>query len=118
MVAERSVSCSATRRSPFYCFGESHFAEVRQLFAARPPAGTEADYEARLEAMERAVALLDAEGLFGAGDERRDILVNVEVMPPDETNTARAARLNPPDAEGGAFARCASGKTAVTVPIT
>lgn len=85
--------------SPFCCFGENHFAEVRRLFAPRPPVDTEAEYDARLQAMEKAVARLDAEGLFGTGDERRHIIVNVEVMPPDETNTARAARLNPLDAE-------------------
>jgi len=56
------------------------------------------EYEIRLRAMEAAIARLDAEGLFGSGPDRLRIVVNVEVMPPDYTNTVRAQRLNPQEA--------------------
>jgi hypothetical protein len=90
--------------SPYYCFGEEFFERVQDLFALRPEVGAldrtarEAEYETRLRAMEAAVARLDRRGLFGVGDDRLKIIVNVEVMPPDYTNTARAKRLNPPEA--------------------
>jgi hypothetical protein len=48
--------------------------------------------------MEAAMKRLNEEGLFGSGPERWSIVVNVEVMPPDETNTARGIRLNPAEA--------------------
>ena len=37
---------------------------------------------------------LDAEGLFSVNQNRDDIIVLVEVMPPDYTNTERAYRMN------------------------
>ena len=46
-------------------------------------------------AMERAMARVDADGIFGHGAKRDQIVLNVEVMPPDATNVARARRLNP-----------------------
>lgn len=87
--------------SPYFCFGEEHFAVVNAMFAARPDirglCGLESqrEYDYRLDAMEEALACLDSEGLFGTGDERLRIVINAEVMPPDFTNTARAKRLNP-----------------------
>ncbi|SDT00503.1 DUF4303 domain-containing protein [Actinoplanes derwentensis] len=77
--------------SAFMFFGERHFAELRPLFEAG------GDPEARLAAIERAVRTLDEEGLFSAAPlAREDMIVTVEVMPPDHTNTARTIRLNPP----------------------
>ena len=51
-----------------------------------------------MSAMEEAMARLDQAGLFGTGSKRAHIVINVEVMPPDYTNTERAKRLNPPEA--------------------
>ena len=48
--------------------------------------------------MEKAMANLDKEGLFGVGNQRLGIVINAEVMPPDYTNTERALRLNPREA--------------------
>lgn len=48
--------------------------------------------------MESAIVKLDRKGVFGHGGDRERIVVNVEVMPPDFTNTQRAVRLNPPEA--------------------
>jgi hypothetical protein len=88
--------------SPFVCYGDHHFEPVRRLFEMRP--GLQADgpqdawdaeVELRIEVMEAAMARLDAEGLFGTGTKRAEIVIIVEVMPPDYTNTQRAFRLNP-----------------------
>jgi hypothetical protein len=76
----------------FSLFGEHHFDVVRPLFEAG--AG---DPEERLAAIERAVRALDADGVFdGTPLPRAEMIVTVEVMPPDHTNTARTIRLNPP----------------------
>lgn len=90
--------------SPFFCFGEHHFNEVKQLLISRSDTGDRdstndlAEVDLRLDAMESAMAMLDAEGLFGTGVKRFGIFINAEVMPPDSTNVARARRLNPPEA--------------------
>ena len=88
--------------SPFLCFGDEYFSAVKQLFAQRPEMDYMApedewdqEYELRLRAIEAAMARLDAEGLFGSGEQRNGIVVLVEVMPPDGSNTLRAIRLNP-----------------------
>jgi hypothetical protein len=91
--------------SPYFCYGEDNFGDVRRLFSLRPkisPAMTNEEwnqeYAVRVRAMETAMKCLDQEGIFGVGPERLAIVVNVEVMPPDYTNAERARRLNPPDA--------------------
>lgn len=91
--------------SPYFCYGETYFGEVRRLFDLRPRMSPEmsseerhAEYELRLRAMELALARLDAEGLFGTGAARLRTVINAEVMPPDFTNTERATRLNPAEA--------------------
>jgi len=88
--------------SPYCCYGEEYFREVRHLFDIRPrmcqtmtAEEWKLEYQLRLRAMESAMAQLDSEGLFGSGARRLQIVVNVEVMPPDEGNTERALRLNP-----------------------
>jgi hypothetical protein len=91
--------------SPYYCYGEQYFGTVKELFAHRqrltpelPDHTWAEEYEARLGAMETAMARLDAEGLFGTGEVRLGRVILVEVVPPDETNRERALRLNPPGA--------------------
>lgn len=91
--------------SPYFCYGEIYFEDVARLFGERPQWTPEmtleesaVEYDVRLRAMERAMARLDQEGVFGTGDARIRIVVNVEVMPPDYTNTERALRLNPKQA--------------------
>ncbi len=91
--------------SPYCAFGwEEYFGTVRRMFQRLPDLHTfadsdwEAEYEARLNVMETAMRTLDTEGLFGAGKNRLNMVVNVEVMPPDHANTLRAFRLNPPAA--------------------
>jgi len=93
-------------RSPVYPYGwDDHYARARRLLELRPDLTAiqdedawDAEHRARLAAMEAAVSRLDAEGLFGTADRRAGLVVGVEVMPPDEENTARVRRLNPPEA--------------------
>ncbi|GAA2605054.1 hypothetical protein GCM10010399_40130 [Dactylosporangium fulvum] len=93
--------------SPFNLFGAQHFAKVRRLCEGRG-ADTDAEADLRLRAMESAMSRLDREGLFGRGAARDGVVVNVEVMPPDFTNTERALRLNPPQALTGWLAEAAA----------
>lgn len=85
--------------SPYSLIGEEYLAPLAELFARRPQprdldgALAEADY--RVGAMEEAMQQLVDDGTFGAGQARRNVLVLVEVMPPDSSNTERAVRLNP-----------------------
>jgi hypothetical protein len=82
--------------SPYCFFGECYFKEVDKAFSSRPEVtATNDEYSIRLKAMENALAVLDSEGLFGHGQKRNSIYINVEVIPPDKTNTERAIRLNP-----------------------
>jgi hypothetical protein len=90
--------------SPFFCYGEQHFGDVRRLFLFmgvpdhNDPDAWHAAYDFKLSAMEAAMARLDGSGLFGTGARRAEIVINVECMPPDHTNVERALRLNPPEA--------------------
>jgi hypothetical protein len=87
--------------SPYFCFGEEYFRPVEALLLGRPRLDEgvwEEEFDLRLEAMEAAMRRLDEEGVFGSGTQRERVLINVEVMPPDWTNTERAKRLNPPEA--------------------
>jgi len=90
--------------SPYFCFGDEHFEDVRRLFALRPDmrllSGEERDRELnfRVDAMVEAMKSLDQAGLFGTSNDRNRIFINVEVNPPDSTNTLRAELLNPLEA--------------------
>ena len=88
--------------SPYYCFGERYFENVRALFQSRPrmsfelsKEGWDKEFQFRLSVMEEGMRRVDSDGIFGFGEERNRIAVLVEVMPPDETNVVRARRLNP-----------------------
>jgi hypothetical protein len=90
--------------SPYFCYGEEHFGEVRRLFEALgvpspwDDDAREAAQAFKMSAMEEAMARVERSGVFGSGSQRAGIVVNVEVMPPDYTNVERALRLNPPEA--------------------
>lgn len=89
--------------SPYFAYGEEYFGEVKEIFNRRPMSLTNDEeymkvYEIRLNSMEKAMANLDKEGLFGFGNQRLNIVINAEVMPPDYSNTERALRLNPREA--------------------
>ncbi|AUH66294.1 DUF4303 domain-containing protein [Paracoccus zhejiangensis] len=89
--------------SPYWLFGDEAFEPVRRRFAelvdphSLPTEGEFVrEVNHRLAEMEKAMKMLDDEGLFGVGARREGMVVLVEVMPPDEGNTERALRLNSP----------------------
>jgi hypothetical protein len=88
--------------SPLCFFAEEYFKTVDDLFQLRPEMHSDLsdeewklEYNQRLDAMEFALKRLDLNGVFGRGEARNKIYINVECMPPDYTNTERAYRLNP-----------------------
>ena len=104
-LAERAELRWSYADSPYCDYGAEYFAEVREMFERRPQmvpgratGAWRSEYELRLRAMEAAMRTVDDEGIFGLAANRNRIVVNVEVMPPDSSNTERARRLNPPEA--------------------
>jgi len=86
--------------SPYFCYGEEYFGEVSRLFDERPDHNVGIDQwleecDLRVRCMEEVMKRLDKKDIFGEGEKRKSILINVEVMPPDYRNTERALRLNP-----------------------
>lgn len=83
--------------SPYFDFGEENFKTVRELFYAREK-DLEKDFfketNFRVEAMALAMELLDKKGIFSLNQPRNKVYINVEVVPPDSSNTTRALRLN------------------------
>ena len=94
--------------SPYYAYGyEEYFLDVEDILLKRKEkiksnnnedeVDKELDNEIDLiiNSMEKVMANLDAEGMFGEGEERNKIFINAEFMPPDASNVMRALRLNP-----------------------
>lgn len=100
--AERPLVKWSYADSPYCDFDSAAFGKVRRLFDLRPDIllldepHRSLEYLRRLAAMEAALSQADAAGLFGRGGVRERMVINVEVMPPDGSNTERAVRLNPP----------------------
>lgn len=86
--------------SPYCCFGDENFDNVKQRFTDRSFIAVLEDdegnreFDLRLKAMELAMKILDDEGVFALNQLRESVCVLVEVMPPDEINTEIALRLN------------------------
>lgn len=86
--------------SPYCCFYQEAFAKVEQMLLERenvwdlPEDAFLEECGMRYAAMEEAMMQLDREGLFAVNQKREDVVVLVETMPPDETNTERALRMN------------------------
>ena len=53
------------------------------------------EFTVRIEILVLAMKNLDNAGFFGLNQKRDDIFINVELAPPDKTNTERAQLLNP-----------------------
>lgn len=89
--------------SPYYAWEYDSFAEVTTLLNERPEMSDmsndewEKELELRLDVMEAVMRQLDEEGLFSKEQERDDIVICAEIMPPDESNAERVCRLNPED---------------------
>jgi hypothetical protein len=85
--------------SPYFNYGAENFEMVRKLFYEREPDLTDEvkwqkEIDLRINAMVLAMEKLDKKGLFALNQPRDKIYINVEVMPPDESNTVRALQLN------------------------
>ena len=86
--------------SPYCDFSADSFSEVEALSSSYPdidrlsPTEWDEELRFRLGEMEAAVRRLDEHGIFSVNQERDEILVCVEVVPPDYSNTLRALRLN------------------------
>lgn len=104
--AERADVKWDTSSSPYFAFGAEYFAGVNRAFEARgelfgmDDAASEREFEFRINAMIEALRRCDQQGIFALNQPRAEIVINVELLPPDETNTLRAKRLNPPEALG------------------
>lgn len=88
--------------SPYNFYDNQSFNNVNKLFELRPKMDEwmsneewDLEFNFRISVMENAMEELSKEGVFGQNEERDKIMINVEVVPPDETNTERAIRLNP-----------------------
>lgn len=92
--------------SPYAAYGYGEFfGEASELLDKRAAALSDDDlcgteWTLRMDAMEEAMKRLDHAGLFGAGKEREQVVINVEQAPPDGDGSEynRALRLNPPSA--------------------
>lgn len=89
--------------SPYCTWMQENFQKVEELLDTRVPMleledqDFEKEYELRYSAMEQAMKALDEEGIFALNQNREDVIVLVEVISPDYTNTERAYRLNNPN---------------------
>ena len=75
------------QESPYYNYGQEHFATVNRLFAERPSRfkltneAWSLELGIRLQCMEEALARLDSEKVFEQTQPRHSVLVQVDVMP-------------------------------------
>lgn len=86
--------------SPYAIVGDDWLAQTESAFSARgdlfEATDIDAEWDLRLASMEESLRRLDREGLFGTGTQREAILLLVATMPPDESDSGFARRLNPP----------------------
>ena len=90
--------------SPYYAFGDNeYFSDIKRLFEHRANIDSLSDEDwkkelnFRLMVMVEAMSIIDSEGLFAQNQSRKNILINVELMPPDASNIQRALELNNPE---------------------
>ncbi|MBP5578229.1 MAG: DUF4303 domain-containing protein [Ruminococcus sp.] len=82
--------------SPYYAFGyNKYFADVEKLFEIDYYTTYDQKISVWLQQMENVMKSLDEEGIFSVIGNRKDIFINAEKMPPDESNILRGKRLNP-----------------------
>lgn len=87
--------------SPYAAYGfDEFFGEVKELLYKREDELSldelyDTEWTIRINSMEEAMKRLDKKGLFGEGERRKNVVINVEVAPPDCLERQRALRLNP-----------------------
>ncbi len=86
--------------SPYAIYGyEEYFQEVSELLDQREDSISsdelyDIEWDIRVDSMEEAMKRLDQSGLFGSGEDRNNVVINVELAPPDGSEYERALRLN------------------------
>lgn len=86
---------------PYCDYGyDEFFTEVDNMFLERERGMSDdelygVEWNTRVDSMEEALIRLDKSGFFGTGESRKNIIINVEVAPPDCKERQRAVRLNP-----------------------
>ncbi len=86
--------------SPYCAYGfEEYFEDVKKLFKRRfggivADDGYKEEITRWIDSMEKAMQILDEKGTFGKGQYRYNMLINAEIMPPENSNYKRALRLN------------------------
>ena len=86
---------------PYCAYGyDEFFSEVDNMFLERENGMSvdelySVEWDTRVDSMEEVLKRLDESGFFGTGESRKNIIINVEVAPPDCKERQRALRLNP-----------------------
>lgn len=93
--------------SPYAGYGyDEYFSECNKLLYEREKIADKTDeimgnyeeiekeFQLRLNSMEEAMRHLDEKGIFGTGEDRKKVVINAEIIPPEFINNERAARLN------------------------
>lgn len=86
---------------PYCAYGyDEFFSEVDNMFLERENGMSidelySIEWDTRVDSMEEALKRLDKAGFFGTGENRKNVIINVEVAPPDCKERQRALRLNP-----------------------
>lgn len=90
--------------SPYFAFGvDEYFGEVAKMFElsfynedhGNEDEGDEEEILCWLDSMEEVMKRLDDKGIFGMEEERDQLFIGAEIMPPVPSNFDRARRLNP-----------------------
>lgn len=87
--------------SPYAVYGyDKFFLEASKLLDERADKLSADDlydieWNVRISSMEEVLRRLDEDGFFGVGEIRKNVIINVEVAPPDCNEYKRAIRLNP-----------------------
>lgn len=88
--------------SPYAVYGyDEFFCEVSQLLDKRASKLSNdelygIEWDIRVNSLEEVMKRLDEAGLFGTGEERKNVVINAESAPPDGSEYNRALRLNSP----------------------
>lgn len=84
--------------SPYTVYDQYGFEEVQALWLPQDHCeDTDENIQRRFDLMLNVLKTLDHEGFFATHFNRNTLLLNLEIVSPDHTNTLRAIELNPQD---------------------
>jgi hypothetical protein len=100
-IEDREIVKWSYADSPYFCYKyDEYWKTVEDIWYKRQDVDLLSDDDffkeinIRLEIIVLALKNLDEKGIFELNQRRDDIVINVEIMPPDGTNISRALRLN------------------------